>query len=327
MSIILKKWLYKAAMTLAAVAALPVGAQEAFPARPVTLIVNFPPGGVTDGTFRRMSDRFKTMTGQSLIIDNKPGRGVATASLNNSRPDGYTIGVLGRTQMSLYEQLNGRLPYHPVNDFTWMANVTSSYFGLYVSAQSPHKSVQDLIKAAKAKPGSIRYGTAFGHGGLSHVPMEEFAQKAGIEMLHVPVKGDSDSIMLLTQNEIDLIVAGGGAMSFVNAGRLRLLAWLSPQRNPRLPDVPTMRDLGFPVDVSAPVGIGGPKGMKPEHVKFFEQTFKKLLADAEVQSFMEQNYQRVDYMDSQAFTAWAQKQLPIEKDIVKRFNLTTDQKP
>lgn len=322
-----RRWLLNATMVLAAVAALPAAAQEPFPSRPVTLIVNFPPGGITDGTFRRMSDRFKAMTGQSLIIDNKPGRGVASGALNNARPDGYTIGVLGRTQMSLYEQLNGRLPYHPVNDFTWIANVTSSYFGLYVSAQSPFKSVQDVVKAAKAKPGSIRYGTAFGHGGLSHVPMEEFAQKAGIEMLHVPFKGDSDSIMLLTQNEIDMIVAGGSAMSFVNAGRLRLLAWLSPERNPRLPDVPTMRDLGFPVDVSAPVGIGGPKGMKPEHVKFFDQTFKKLLADPEVQSFMDQNYQRVDYMDSQAFTAWAQKQLPIEKEIVKRFNLANDQKP
>lgn len=322
-----RRWLLNATMALAAVAALPAAAQESFPSRPVTLIVNFPPGGITDGTFRRMSDRFKAMTGQSLIIDNKPGRGVASGALNNARPDGYTIGVLGRTQMSLYEQLNGRLPYHPVNDFTWIANVTSSYFGLYVSAQSPFKSVQDVVKAAKAKPGSIRYGTAFGHGGLSHVPMEEFANKAGIEMLHVPFKGDSDSIMLLTQNEIDMIVAGGSAMAFVNAGRLRLLAWLSPERNPRLPDVPTMRDLGFPVDVSAPVGIGGPKGMKPEHVKFFEQTFKKLLADPDVQSFMDQNYQRVDYMDSQAFTAWAQKQLPIEKEIVKRFNLANDQKP
>lgn len=273
-----------------------------------------------------MGERFKVLTGQSLVIDNKPGRGIAPAALNNARADGYTLGILGRTQMSLYEQLNGRLPYHPVNDFTWISNITSSYFGLYVSAQSPYKSVQDVIKASKAKPGSVRYGTAFGHGGLSHVPMEEFAQKAGIEMLHVPFKGDSDSIMLLSQNEIDMIVAGGSAMPFVESGRLRLLAWLSPQRNPRVPDVPTMRDLGFPVEVSAPVGIGGPKGMKPEHVKFYEQAFKKVLADPEIQTFLDQNYQRVDYMDSAAFSAWARKQLPIEKEIVKRFNLAIDQK-
>lgn len=84
-------------------------AQENYPVKPVTLIVNFPPGGVTDGTFRRLSDSFKTLTGQSLLIDNKPGRGIASAALANARPDGYTLGIVGRTQMSLYEQLNGRL--------------------------------------------------------------------------------------------------------------------------------------------------------------------------------------------------------------------------
>src|SRR5690606_20712512 len=127
--------------------------------------------------------------------------------------------------------------------------------GLYVPAQSPYRSVPELIKAAKAKPGALRYGTAFGHGGLSHVPMEEFSRAAGIEMVHVPFKGDSDAVMTLVQGEIEAIVAGGSAMPFVDEGRLRLLAWLAPQRNPRLPDVPTLRDLGYPFEVLAPVGV------------------------------------------------------------------------
>lgn len=304
-----------------------VQAQDAYPAKPVTLIVNFPPGGVTDGTFRRLAERFKALTGQALVIDNKPGRGVAAAALANARPDGYTLGVVGRTQLSLYEQLNGRLPYHPVNDFTWVANITSSYFGLYVTAQSPYQSVRDVVRAAKANPSSIRYGTAFGHGGLSHVPMEEFARQADIKMLHVPLKGDSEAVMLLNQNEIDMIVAGGSAMSFVEAGRLRLLAWLSPQRHPRLPEVPTLRDLGYPVEVVAPVGVGGPKGLPVEHVKYLERTFQKLLADPQLKAYMDQNYQRVDFMDSATFTAWAVRQLPIEADIVKRFNLAREPKP
>jgi len=323
----LPRWLGATAVLFAALTALPTPAQDKFPTRSVTLIVNFPPGGVTDATFRRMGERFKVLTGQSLVIDNKPGRGIAAGALNNARPDGHTLGVLGRTQMSLYEQLNGRLPYHPVNDFTWIANITSSYFGLYVPAHSPWQSVQDVIKAAKAKPGSLTYGTAFGHGGLSHVPMEAFTRLAGIEMLHVPFKGDSESIMMLTQGEIHMIVAGGSAMPFVDAGRLRLLAWLAPQRNPRLPDTPTLRELGYPVEVAAPVGIGGPKGMKPEHVRFYEQTFQKLLNEPEVRAFLDENYQRVDFMDSQAFQAWATRQLPIEKEIVTRFNLNNDKKP
>jgi tripartite-type tricarboxylate transporter receptor subunit TctC len=306
---------------------LSVHAQEPFPSKPVTLIVNFPPGGVTDGTFRRLAERFKAVTGESLIILNKPGRGVAAATLAMAKPDGYTLGIIGRTQMSLYEQLKGKQPYHPVNDFTWIANITSSYFGLYVPAKSPYRSVQDLVKAAKAQPNGLRYGTSFGHGGLSHVPMEEFSRATGIQMVHVPFKGDSDAVMTLVQGEIEMIVAGGSAMPFVDEGRLRLLAWLAPQRNPRLPEVPTMRDLGYPIEVIAPVGVGGPKGMDPAQVAYFEKTFRALLDAPEIRSYLDQNYQRVDFMDSKTFTAWAQRQLPIEKEIVQRFNLATDAKP
>ncbi len=316
-------WLQSAAISVALIASTFAVAQDKYPSRPVTLIVNFPPGGVTDGTFRRLADRFKAETGQPLVIDNKPGRGIAPSVLAKARPDGYTLGVVGRTQMSLYEQLNHNVPYHPVNDFTWIANITSSYFGVYVSARSPWHSMQDVIKAAKAKPGSIRYGTAFGQGGLTHVPMDEFSRAAGIQMLHVPFKGDTDALMLLSQNEIEMIVAGGSAMPFVDTGHLRLLAWLSPQRNPRLPDVPTLRELGFPFEAVAPVGVGGPKGMNPAQVAYLEQVFKKLLADPEIRAYLDQNYQRVDFMDSKTFTGWAQRQLPIEKEIVQRFNLAT----
>lgn len=315
-----------ATAAVGAMLGLPALAADKFPVRPVTLLVNFPPGGITDGTFRRLAERFKAMTGQSLIIENKPGRGIASAALAKARPDGYTLGILGRTHMSLYEQLNGKLPYHPVNDFTWIANITSSYFGLYVSAKSPYQSLEDVIAAAKATPGGLRYGTSFGHGGLSHVPMTEFESAAGIEMQHIPFKGDSESIMLLIQGEIDMIVAGGTAIPFVDSGDMRLLAWLSPQRNPRQPDVPTFTDLGYAYQVLAPVGIGGPKGLAPELVGFYEKVFQQLLEDPEILAFLDSNYQRVDFMDGQTFQAWAEKQLPIEKEIVKNFNLANQDK-
>lgn len=308
------------------IGAPPALAADPFPAKPVTLIVNFPAGGVTDGTFRRMATRFKTLTGQPLILDNRPGRGVASAVLANARPDGYTLGVLGRTQLSLYWQLNGRLPYHPVDDFTWIANVTSSYFGLYVPASAPYHTVKDLVAAAKAAPGSIRYGTAFGNGGLTHVPMDDFARAAGIDMLHVPFKGDTDAIMLLRQGGIDMIVAGGTAMPMVDSGHFRLLAWMSPSRNARMPQVPMLRELGYPVEAVAPVGVGGPKGMDPAHVAYYERIFQQLLDDKEVREYLDLNYQRMDFMDSKAFTAWARRQLPIEQEIVKRFNLANDGK-
>jgi tripartite-type tricarboxylate transporter receptor subunit TctC len=311
-----------AAASAAGLAVSPASAQSpTYPARPVKMIVSFPAGGVTDATFRRFADRFQVITGQPLVIENKPGRGVTPNALATAAPDGYTIGIVGRSQFALFYQLNGAVPYKPVDSFTWIASTVSSWFGLYVSAASPYKSVADVVAAAKAAPGTLSYGTAFGHGGLAHVPMEDFARTAGIQLLHVPFRGDPDSAMQLMRGDIQLMVAGGSAMPFVQEGKLRLLAWLNPSRHPRLNTIPTMRELGYPAEVVAPVGVGGPAGMNPAHVGFLEQTFRKILADKEIQDFLERNYQREEFMTSAQFTDWAQRQQPLEKQITERFNL------
>jgi tripartite-type tricarboxylate transporter receptor subunit TctC len=318
-----RRGVLRAVGTVAAAAFLPATSRagDKYPSAPVTLIVNFPPGGVTDATFRRMAERFQAHTGQPLVVENKGGRGLGPATLASARPDGYTIGVVGRTQISLYYQLNGKTAYKPVDDFTWIANLTSSWFGLYVRADAPWRSLPDVIADAKHRPGKLTYGTAFGHGGLTHVPMEEFSQAAGIEMLHVPFKGDAETTMQLLRGEIDMMVAGGSAMPFVDEKKLRLLAWLTPARHPRMPQIPTFHDYGYAVEVVAPVGIGGPKGMNPDRVAFLEKTFASILKDKEVVDFMDRNYQRVDFMGSAEFTQWARRQAPIEQKIVSDFNL------
>jgi tripartite-type tricarboxylate transporter receptor subunit TctC len=298
-----------------------------YPNRPVKLIVSFPPGGVTDATFRRFGERFQALTGQPMVIENKPGRGVTPNALATAAPDGYTIGIVGRSQFALYYQLNGAVPYKPVDSFTWIASTVSSWFGLYVSASSPYKSVADIVAAAKAAPGALSYGTAFGHGGLSHVPMEDFARTAGIQMLHVPFRGDPDAAMQLMRGDIHMMVAGGSAMPFVQDGKLRVLAWLNSSRHPRLTTIPTMRELGYPAEVVAPVGVGGPAGMNPAHVAFLEQTFRKILSEKEIQEFLDRNYQREEFMTSAQFTEWAIRQQPIDRQITERFNLAEKAKP
>ncbi len=310
---------------LAPLAGLAQGA--AYPAKPVKLILSFPAGGITDVTFRRIGERFQALTGQPMVMDNRPGRGVAANLTANADPDGYTIGIVGRSHLSLHHQLRGGLPYHPVDGFTWISGITSSWFGLYVSATSPYKTVQDVVAAAKAKPGDVKYGTAFGHGGLAHVPMEEFSRTAGVQLLHVPFKGDNESLVQLMRGDIDMVVAGGSAMPFVQEGKLRLIAWLNNARHPRLTQVPTLRELGYPVEITAIVGVGGPKGMNPAHVAVLEQTFRRILEEKEIQEFLDRNYQRPDFIASAAFTEWARKQLPIEKQIVDRFNLAEPAAP
>jgi tripartite-type tricarboxylate transporter receptor subunit TctC len=208
-----------------------------------------------------------------------------------------------------------------VDSFTWISALMGSWFGIYVKADSPWRSMADVIQAARARPGALRYGTAFGHGGLAHAPMEELERKAGISMTHIPFRGDPDSLLQLARGEIELTIAAGSGIPFVQDGRLRLVAWMNPTRNPKWPDVPTLRELGYPYEVTAVVGVGGPKGMNPAHVAFLENAFRTILAERETQDFLEGIYQRPDFMGSAAFTDWARRQLPIEKEIVDRFNL------
>lgn len=296
-------------------------AQAAYPSRPVRLILSFPAGGITDLTFRRIGERFQAITGQPMTIENRPGRGVAVNALAVAEPDGYTVGIVGRSHLSLHHQLRTGLSFAPVDGITWISAINGSWFGLYVSATSPYRTVQDIVAAAKARPGDVKYGTAFGHGGLAHVPMEDFARLAGVQLLHVPFKGDNESIVQLVRNEIDMIVAGGSAMPFVQDNKLRLVAWLNPTRHPRLTQIPTMREAGYPVEVHAVVGVGGPRGMDPAHVAVLEQTFRRISGEKEFVDFLEANYQRPDFMSSAQFTDWARRQLPLEKEIVDKFNL------
>jgi tripartite-type tricarboxylate transporter receptor subunit TctC len=300
---------------------------QAYPAKPVKMILSFPAGGITDATFRRIAERFQAITGQPMMLENRPGRGVAANAVAMAEPDGYTLGIVGRSHLSLHHQLRSGLPYPPVEGFTWISGITNSWFGLYVSSASPYKSVQDIIAAAKPKPGDLKYGTAFGHGGLAHVPMEEFSRSAGIQMLHVPFKGDNESVIQLIRGEIDMMVAGGSAMPFVQDGKLRLVAWLSSTRHPRLTQIPTLREQGYPFEINAIVGVGGPRGMSPAHVAILEQTFKQILEEKETLAFLDRNYQKPDYIASAPFTDWARKQLPLEKVIVDRFNLAEQTAP
>lgn len=295
---------------------------DTYPSRPIKVLVNFPAGGVTDATFRKLADRFNALSKQQMVIENRPGRGVTSAALAIAPNDGYTLGLIGRGHMALHPILGGKLTYNPVTDFTWIAGLTSSWFGLFVPANSPIKTVADIVAAAKAKPDELKYGTSFGHGGVAHVPMEEFEQQAGIKMTHIPFRGDSDAIMQLVRGELEMIVAAGTAIPFVEDGRLRLVAWMTPQRHPRFNNVPTFREVGYPIEVEAPISLGGPKGMPPARVAYLQDMMERVLKDAELLAFMDRNYQRTEFKTSAELTAWAPKQFEIEVDIVKRFNLT-----
>ena len=314
-----------AALALALAVAAPVRAASdavaSYPNRPVHLLLPFPPGGVTDATMRKIAERFQAVTGQNLLIQNKPGRTNALGSLVNAEADGYTLSLVGRSQMITAWLLGKDMPFDPVKDFTWIDTLVSSWFGLFVAADSPYRSVDDLLAAARAKPGAVTYGSAFGVGGLTHAPMHQFAQMNHVDMLYVPFKGDAESLRSLIGGEVDAVVAAGTAMPYVDSGRLRLLAWVSRDDHPKYPGVKTLRQLGYDVDAYSIVGLGGPKGMDPALVEKISGIFRQILTEPETEQFLLGVFQHPEPTSPQAFSAWAQQQLPKERATLEAFGL------
>lgn len=321
-----KKWVHNGivAMGLFALGATSVQASQDidnYPNRPVQMLLPFPAGGVTDATLRKIGERFSAITGQNMIIQNRPGRTNALSALANSAPDGYTLSLVGRNQMITSWLLGKSMPFDPINDFTWIDTLVSSWFGLFVRADSPYHSVDDLLAAARKKPDGVAYGTAFGVGGLTHAPMHKFAEMNNVQMLYVPYKGDAESLQSLLGGEIDAIVAAGSAMPYVDSGRLRLLAWVSGDPHPDYPEVKTLKELGHDVEAYSIVGLGGPKGMDPALVKKISGIFQQILAEPDTKEFLLGMFQRPSPSDPETFYNWAKNQLDKERQTLEEFNL------
>lgn len=296
---------------------------QAFPgAKPVTLYVTFPAGGVTDITMRTLAEHFKRITGQSMVIENRPGGGstVALNALRQQKPDGYTLSVIGRGAMTTYWVQDGKIGFHPVDDFTFVSGIAGSYFALVARADQPYKTIAELVQFAKANPGKLTFGT-IGHGQFTHQPMAEFLQLAGIDIRHVPFKGDTDTLNNVVGGHLELAVSGGSFQPFVESGRMRLLAFLTDKRVARFPEVPTFTEAGYPVQAAVVVGLGGPKGMDPQVVRYLDATFKRITDDPEFRSTLDKMHQTTQYISHDDFSAWAKRQFPIEREIVEKFNL------
>lgn len=317
------KRIFGASLAAWMIAAAPQALAQAFPsAKPVTLYVTFPAGGVTDITMRTLAEHFKRITGQSMVIENRPGGGstVALNALRQQKPDGYTLSVIGRGAMTTYWVQEGKIGFNPVDEFTYISGVAGSYFALVARADQPYKTIAELVAFAKANPGKLTFGT-IGHGQFTHQPMAEFMQLAGIDLRHVPFKGDSDTLNNVVGGHLELAVTGGSFQPFVESGKVRILGFLTDKRVARFPDAPTFTEAGYPVRAHVVVGIGGPKGMDPQVVKYLDNTFRQITEDADFRATLDKMHQTTQYISHEDFTAWSKKQFLVERDVVERFNL------
>ncbi|NVM86731.1 tripartite-type tricarboxylate transporter receptor subunit TctC [Variovorax sp. SG517] len=276
----------RAALGLALLLASGIAAAQAYPARPIKLIVPFPPGGGTDIIAREVANKVATSEGWTIVIDNKPGSGgnIGVDAAAKASPDGYTL-VLGQTSnLAINPSLYTKLPYDPVKDLAAVGLVASAPLVVVVSSASPYKKLADVVAAAKAKPTALNYASS-GNGTVAHLATEQFQKVAGIQLTHVPYKGASQGLTDLVGGQIQLYVSSVPTLiAQIKSGQLRALAVTSLQRNSDLPDVPTMVEAGYK-DFEAVTwfGVAGPAAMPKDAIAKLNAAFNKALATPDVQ--------------------------------------------
>ena len=310
-----------ATATAAAAAGFPrLAHAQAFPARPIKYICPWPAGGSTDVVMRAIAESAAKALGQAIVIENKPGAGgmLGANELVNAKPDGYTLAQLPHGVFRFPHMQ--KTQFDTLKDFTWIACLTGYTFGLVVPADSPLKNIKDLVAFAKANPEKLTYGST-GAGTSPHLAVEEFAQRAGIKLTHVPFKGNADNMQAVLGGHIMAASDATGWGPHVDAGKLRLLATYGSKRTKRWPNVPTLDELGYQTVSDSPFGVCGPKNMDPAVVKTLHDAFRKTLEDPAVLGVFEKYDQSVIYMNTDAYTRFARDSFASEKATIERLGL------
>lgn len=297
-----------------------IAGAQTFPSRPIRYICPWTAGGTTDIVMRAFAESASRILGQNVLIENRPGAGgtLGAVELVNAKPDGYTLAQLPVSVFRVPHMQ--KVQFDTLKDFTWIACLTGYTFGLVVRADSPIKTVKDLVDYAKANPEKFTYGSP-GIGTSPHLVVEEFCAKAGIKMQHVPFKGVADGLQALIGGHTMGHSDSTGWAPHVDAGRLRLLATYGSKRTRRWPQVPTLEELGYQTVSDSPFGLCGPKNMDPAVVKTLQDTFKKVIEDPAVLAVLEKYDQPVIYMDTAAYTRFAQRSFNEEKATIERLGM------
>jgi tripartite-type tricarboxylate transporter receptor subunit TctC len=293
----------------------------AYPNRPVTLIVPWPPGGSTDRHLRALAEATSKHLGQPILIVNQPGAGGTLGPGNMSqlaKPDGYTLAQFPMGMLRLPHMQ--KTVWDPIKDFTPIIGVTGYTFGVVVRADSPFKTFKEYLEAARQKPNAVNYGST-GIGTSPHLLMEEVADKAKVALNHVPFKGNADLVQALMGGHVQAQSDATGWGPYVNDGRMRLLVTFGEKRTKRWNTVPTATELGLDVVSTSPYGIAGPKGMEPALVKTIHDAFKKGMEEAEHLKVLDTLDQESWYKNTEDYTKWVRDTFPKERALVERLGL------
>jgi len=296
----------------AAFAAGPVFAQDAFPSHAVTILVAFPPGGANDTITRPIAAALEPILKQPVVVETKAGAGgqVGAQVAANAKPDGYTIlshnnGISGYAEV---DKLFGRKPKTTRADFIPLARLTADPILLVVNDKQPYKTVKDLVDDAKKRPAAIVYSSG-GLYGATHLPVAMFEKATGVpKMRHLPTNGGGPAITALLGNNAQASTQSLSAtLQHIKSGKLRALASFGAKRSPVLPDVPTLKELGYNVEYYLWVGLFAPKGTPAAAVATLSTALDKAAQSDQFKSVLKNLGQEYAYLNAKDFAAfWAE---------------------
>ena len=308
---------------LMASVALSAAAQSAWPARPITMIVPFPPGGLADLVARPVAEAMSRDLGQPVVIENRAGAGggIGMGVAAKAKPDGYTV-LLALSSLTVIPEADivlGRQAMFALQDLRPIARFTADPTVLAVRADAPWKTVQQFVDDAKKRPGAINYGSS-GSYGTMHVPMEILSQNAGIKMTHVPFTGAGPAVVALLGGQIDAVSSGPATvLQQVKAGKLRVLAHWGSAPLGALPEAPSLKDAGYNAEYAQWSGLFIPKDTPEPIAQRLRASARAAAQDGKVNDVILNAGSPVLYQDSADFEKYVQTDATRMSAVVKRI--------
>jgi tripartite-type tricarboxylate transporter receptor subunit TctC len=304
-------------------AALSAAAQNTWPARPITMIVPFPPGGLADLVARPVAEAMSRELGQPVVIENRAGAGggIGMAAAAKAKPDGYTV-LLALSSLTVIPEADvvlGRPAMFALADLRPIARFTADPTVLAVRADAPWKTVQQFVDDAKKRPGAINYGSS-GSYGTMHVPMEILSQNAGIKMTHVPFTGAGPAVVALLGGQIDAVSSGPATvLQQVKAGKLRVLAHWGTSPVGALPETTSLKDAGYNAEYAQWSGLFIPKDTPEPIAQRLRAAAKAAAQDSKVRDVILNAGSPVLYQDAPDFEKYVQADAARMAGVVKRI--------